>query len=219
MDGSQPRERQSREALVAHTRTTILDAAERLFAERGVMNVSNRQISEAAGQGNNAAVNYHFGTKSDLVRAIVRRHQEDIDARRAEAVRATADSGDVRYWVECLIRPTAEHLAAQGRTSYYARFSAQVIVEPGLAAIMAEEALDAAALHTILDRLESCLPDMPAEVREQRGQMSRQLIVSGYAERERALAVGRARMAWDRYATLLTDAVTGLWCASWTALD
>ena len=35
------------------TREAILTAAERLFAEHGVYAVSNRQVSEAAGQGNN----------------------------------------------------------------------------------------------------------------------------------------------------------------------
>ena len=48
------------------TQEAILKAAERLYAEHGVFAVSNRQVSEAAGQGNNAAVGYHFGTKADL---------------------------------------------------------------------------------------------------------------------------------------------------------
>ena len=43
------------------SRELILTAAERLFAEYGVLAVSNRQVGEAAGQGNNAAVGYHFG--------------------------------------------------------------------------------------------------------------------------------------------------------------
>jgi hypothetical protein len=38
--------------------------------------VANRPISEAAGQGDNAAVTYHFGAKADLICAIVRRHAE-----------------------------------------------------------------------------------------------------------------------------------------------
>ena len=61
------------------TREAILTAAERLYAEHGVFAVSNRQVSEAAGQGNNAAVGYHFGTKTDLVRAIEQRHREPIE--------------------------------------------------------------------------------------------------------------------------------------------
>jgi Bacterial regulatory proteins, tetR family len=60
------------------TRQAILSAAERLFAERGMYAVSNRQISEAAGQGNNAAACYHFGTRTDLLRAIENKHRVPI---------------------------------------------------------------------------------------------------------------------------------------------
>ena len=54
------------------TRERLITTAERLFAEQGVT-VSNRQVGEAARQANTAVVAYHFGTKADLVRAIVRR--------------------------------------------------------------------------------------------------------------------------------------------------
>ena len=52
------------------TRDRLLDAAERLFAERGLHAVSNRQVAEAAGQGNTAVVGYHVGTWTDLVLAV-----------------------------------------------------------------------------------------------------------------------------------------------------
>jgi len=68
------------------TREAILTAAERLFAEHGVYAVSNRQVSEAAGQGNNAAVGYHFGTKADLVRAIESKHRIPIEQLREQMV-------------------------------------------------------------------------------------------------------------------------------------
>src|SRR3954447_16934904 len=98
-------------ARASATRESILVTAERLFAEHGVFAVSNRQISEAAGQGNNAAVNYHFGTKTDLVRAIVRRHAEDTERIRSRMVAEAAGSTSLRDWVACLVRPNAEHLA------------------------------------------------------------------------------------------------------------
>ena len=81
------------------TREAILTAAERLFAEHGVYAVSNRQVSEAAGQGNNAAVGYHFGTKADLVRAIEGKHRLPIDELREQMVARTTESTDLREWV------------------------------------------------------------------------------------------------------------------------
>src|ERR1044071_2247741 len=84
------------------TREAILTVAERMFAEHGVFAVSNRQVSEAAGQGNNTAVGYHFGTKADLVRAIARRHSAPIEELRQRLLAEIAeDSTDVRDWIGC----------------------------------------------------------------------------------------------------------------------
>jgi AcrR family transcriptional regulator len=52
------------------TKEQIVLAAEGLFAERGIEGVSLRQIGAAAGNGNNSAVQYHFGTKERLVQAV-----------------------------------------------------------------------------------------------------------------------------------------------------
>jgi AcrR family transcriptional regulator len=49
------------------TRVKIMQAAERLFADRGIDGVALREIAAAAGQGNNTAVQYHFGSKERLV--------------------------------------------------------------------------------------------------------------------------------------------------------
>src|SRR5438094_6368065 len=109
------------------TRELILTAAERLFAEHGVFAVSNRQVSEAAGQGNNAAVGYHFGTKTDLVRAIIRKHTEQIERLRAQLVAEVSDPTDVREWVACLVRSSTEYFEAAGSPTWFARFGAQVM--------------------------------------------------------------------------------------------
>ena len=47
------------------TRERLLDAAEKLFAQKGYDAVSVREITSAAGS-NLAAVNYHFGSKENL---------------------------------------------------------------------------------------------------------------------------------------------------------
>jgi AcrR family transcriptional regulator len=61
------------------TRTQLLDAAERLFAERGYRGTSVRAITELAG-ANLAAVGYHFGSKAQLLTTVVRRVIEPINA-------------------------------------------------------------------------------------------------------------------------------------------
>ena len=204
---------------VLATREVILTTAERLFAEHGVYAVSNRQISDAAGQGNTAAVGYHFGTKTDLVRAIIRKHSARIDLLRARMVAEAEGSSDVRAWIGCLVRPNMEHLATLGSPTWFARFSAQVMTDPALRDIMAEEALGSPSLVQTIDGLNRCLPALPAEVRAERGDMARQLMVHMSAERERALADGTPtpRATWHDTATGLTDAITGLWLAPITA--
>lgn len=197
------------------TREAILTAAERLYAEHGLIAVSNRQISEAAGQGNNAAVGYHFGTKVDLVRAIVRRHTDPIEGIRSRKVAEAGDSTDLRVWVDCLVRPSTDHLAELGTPTWFARFSAQVMTDPALRDIMIVESLGSPALVQIIDNLNRCLPDLPAEVHADRDSMARHLIVQMTAERERALAEGTptARTTWSEAASGLTDALVGLFLA------
>jgi AcrR family transcriptional regulator len=205
-----------RDEQVTATREALLTAAERLFAERGVHAVANRQISEAAGQGNNAAVTYHFGNKADVVRAIVRRHAEEIEATRVRMVAAIGDSTDLRNWVACLVRPVTEHLEALGSPSWYARFLAQVMADPALNAIMVEESLDAApSLRQFEEGLTRCLPDLPAEVHLERVAMARHLVVQMSVERERALADHTAtfRPTWAATADSLIDAIVALWQA------
>lgn len=196
------------------TRETILAVAERMFAEHGVFAVSNRQISEAAGQGNNAAVGYHFGTKTDLLRAVVRRHAGRIDTLRERMLAETGDSHQVRDWVACLVRPGIQHLAELGSPTWYARFGAQLMADPVLRELMIDEAFGP-SVQRALEGLNNCLPGLPPPVRLERGDMARLTLVHTLAERERALADGThpARPGWDACATGLIDALTGLWLA------
>ncbi|MFG1814840.1 TetR/AcrR family transcriptional regulator [Kribbella sp. NPDC049174] len=208
-------EKDVRSVRVTATRELILATAERMFAERGVHEVSNRQISEAAGQGNNTAVGYHFGTKTDLVRAIVRKHSEPIEARRRELLAEIGSSADVRDWVTCLVRSATDHMGSLGTPSWLARFSAQLMNDPSLREIQIEESLNSPTLRQILDGLNQCLVDLPLPVRLERGDMARHLIIQMTAEFERALAEGTptTRATWREMADGLIDGIVGLWTA------
>ncbi|AEK45860.1 TetR family transcriptional regulator [Amycolatopsis mediterranei S699] len=190
-----------------------------MFAERGVHAVSNRQICEAAGQGNNAAVGYHFGTKAELVRAIASRHSAAIDELRRRRLAGIGGDATLRDWISCLVTPVVEHLAAAGSSTWYGRFGAQMMTDPALRPIMVEESLSSPALVRIVAGVHRCSPPMPAGVRAERGDMTRQLLVHVVADHERALAEGSPppRRDWPDVAAGLIDALTGLWSAPVTA--
>ncbi|HTX95597.1 MAG TPA: TetR family transcriptional regulator [Mycobacterium sp.] len=196
------------------TREAILSAAEVLFAERGIYAVSNRQISEAAGQGNNAAACYHFGTRTDLLRAIESRHRAPIEELRAQMLAAIGDSNELRDWVGALVRPLTDHLAAVGTPSWYARLAAQAMADPTYRHVVTKDALSSPLLVQTIDGINRRLPDLPRQVRSERMAMVRNLLMHTCAEHEGALAVDgpRSRSAWLAGEGLI-DAIVGLWNA------
>ena len=56
------------------TRAALLDAAARAFARDGVFNASLIDITRQAGQGNRAALRYHFGSRDGVLCAVIGRH-------------------------------------------------------------------------------------------------------------------------------------------------
>lgn len=92
------------------TRTALLDAAERLFLEKGYEQVSVRGINVAAGM-NPAAVNYHFGTKQDLVAALLERRLGPLWADPLVAMERRLAEGrppSVEELADLLVRPLDE---------------------------------------------------------------------------------------------------------------
>ncbi len=69
------------------TKDRILHAAEELFAQQGFASTSLRQVTSRA-DVNIAAVNYHFGSKDNLVNEVFRRRMDEMSAQRLEALEA-----------------------------------------------------------------------------------------------------------------------------------
>ncbi|WP_433293423.1 TetR/AcrR family transcriptional regulator [Pseudonocardia sp. CA-142604] len=209
------RSEKTRPDRAAATRDRILDAAERLFAERGVLAVSNRQIGEAAGQGNNSVVGYHFGGRSELVLAILRRHAVAVEKLRTDLLTRVGPGSALHDWVGCIVRPLPAHLAELGDQSWHARFLAQASNEPTLRAVIRADAKASLSLRQAREGMFRLLPALPAEVRAERGEMSRLVVVHMCAEYERALQNGAAspNRTWEMAAARLVDAVVGLWLA------
>ncbi|WP_019930173.1 TetR/AcrR family transcriptional regulator [Nocardia sp. BMG111209] len=200
------------------TRRALLSAAERLFAEHGIAPVTHRQITDTAGQGNNAAVVYHFGTKAGLVAAIEEDHAGAIEQLRQRRVEQTGDSVELRDWITCLVAPLTDHLATSGTPTWYARFAAQCATEPAYHRIVIDNALRSPSLRHVIDRIEASLPDLPREVRAGRNVMMRAVLLHTCANFERAFAAGKAPgRDWPTVGTELIDAMVGLWQATASA--
>src|SRR3990170_4312685 len=93
------------------TRAKILDAAEQVFAEKGINGSSLREIMITAGV-NIAAVNYYFGSKAGLLRAVIQRRYSDINGKRLAlldaAVRAGGGVASVEAWLTAYLTPFIE---------------------------------------------------------------------------------------------------------------
>lgn len=86
------------------TRDALLDAAERLFADVGIDGASLRSITNEAG-ANLASVNYHFGSKEGLVKAVLARRFRPITAQRLAMLDACdAKAGEGGPELECVLR-------------------------------------------------------------------------------------------------------------------
>jgi AcrR family transcriptional regulator len=94
-------------------REAIMDAAERLFAERGIEAVSLRTINAEAGYSV-AALHYHFGTRDNLVRALLERAQPPMLRARAAllAPLSASDAPALEAIVEALVRPLTAGMRA-----------------------------------------------------------------------------------------------------------
>ncbi len=68
-----------------NTKNKILDAAELLFADKGFNGTSLREITGQASV-NLAAVNYHFGSKKELVKAVMSRYMNELSPRLESAL-------------------------------------------------------------------------------------------------------------------------------------
>jgi AcrR family transcriptional regulator len=107
------------------TKTRILDAAENVFARAGYRDASLRVVTGRAGV-NLAAVNYHFGSKEDLLRAVLERRVVPLNAARQARMEAILDaarrSGRLPGVREILGALVASGLDQAGEGARYANF-------------------------------------------------------------------------------------------------
>lgn len=156
-------------------RERLLDAAERLFAERGLDAVSVRDITDAA-DANTASIHYHFGSKLDLISAILERRGGVLGQRRDELLDELEKQSDVdlRAVVEALVLPTAEMAAGSEGGRNYIAFLSVLGSHPELMPVLMS-LLDPYT-ERFLGTLGRVTPDLPEDVRVLRFAVGKDLI-------------------------------------------
>src|ERR1700737_5567148 len=116
-----------------HTRTAILFAAERLYADRGFGDVTLRDIVAAA-DVNLAAVNYHFGSKDELIAELFVTRSLATNRERLNELKAAKEKGGGRASIDAilhaLVGPTLRGCLGPDREgSTAARFMIRASIE------------------------------------------------------------------------------------------
>lgn len=152
------------------TRLRLLFMAEELFAERGIAVVPLRDIGIAAGQKNNAVVQYHFGDRESLIREIIVHRAATSEAHRVEWLADLLEDGQpqVGDLVRVFVHPLAAHLEDG---NHYLAFMSRYIIERGGYLGLESSGVPSATVHTLRSLLGRLLPDLAPEVLEERWTM------------------------------------------------
>jgi AcrR family transcriptional regulator len=159
------------DALLGASARQLLDVAELLFAERGIEAVSLREIVSESGQNNSSAVKYHFGTREDLIVAVVARRMWFVDGvrnKRLDILEATGQDDDIHAILWESQTALSDAVLEQPWGARYLCVLAQVLFHPGLDI---EARIDPALMTgqaRVRRMVRTLLPDLPAQVFEDR---------------------------------------------------
>ena len=112
------------------TQIQIILAAEKLFAKTGIDSVSLREIAVKAHQRNNYAVQYHFGSRENLVRAVFGHRMQQMEEQRGHMLVEAERNGtlhNIRTLLDMVYLPQLRLLDADGNHSY-ANFLCQYLL-------------------------------------------------------------------------------------------
>ncbi|MFD9944818.1 TetR/AcrR family transcriptional regulator [Nonomuraea sp. NPDC059023] len=115
------------------TRERLIETAIRLFGDHGVEATSLRTLTEEA-RTNIAAVNYHFGSKDGLLRAVIDQTMHPVNderRHRLDALESAPEPPSVADLVRAFVEPGTELLESHGDNGpAVARFIGRLVTEP-----------------------------------------------------------------------------------------
>ncbi|HEX7777168.1 MAG TPA: TetR family transcriptional regulator [Parvibaculum sp.] len=197
------------------TRTRLILAAEKLFGERGIHSVTLKEINVAAGQRNESALHYHFGSKAALVNAIMQHRVKVIDAHRIAAIEALLQQGrerELRPLLQASFQPMIELLGSEDGVRFV-RFLAQVLNDPDfdLPSIALSSGFEGIKSSNAL--IVAALGDLPPEIAVQRQRFIVEMAVSSLAIWTRHHDAVAETAARELFSANLFDSIVGFMTA------
>ncbi len=146
------------------TREHLLDVSEQLLSTRGIDGVSLREIRLAAGQRNTSALQFHFGDREGLLRALSDRHRPRLQGllvAHYDVMMAAGLEGDPRSLLGVFVRPTVDYVFEGPSPRAWVRILAELAARPELKVHdfvnnTAPEAIDTGT--RLLDSLQAAMP-------------------------------------------------------------
>jgi AcrR family transcriptional regulator len=173
----------------------LVDAAARLFAERGVDNVAIAEIVRAAGQRNTSAIHYHFGSRDEVLRAVLARHVPELAQRRVvllEEARARP-AADVRSAADAIVRPVTELAQGGWRQRAYLQIGSELAGSLDRVSPEIQELLQQTAGYEAWELLGRRCPKIPVDLWRLRQDLCIVFIGRAAADRARQLDQGGKR--------------------------
>lgn len=112
----------------AQTRARFIEAAQALFAERGIDSVSLSEITVAAGQKNRNALQYHFGDRAALLQAIIDSHAPRVHAHRQRIIDAVEANTPppASAAAQALVKPLTDYVLESEQAIFYVKILSQM---------------------------------------------------------------------------------------------
>jgi AcrR family transcriptional regulator len=172
----------------------------RLFGERGIEDVTLREIATAAGQKNHAAIFYYFGSKEDLVLQLLREGATIVNDRHHRTLDELEAGGkplEIRDIVQILIFAHADVHGGPGEDTF-SRFFQQAMTTHREWVRRANADELNSGYRRCLDHLRKLMPSMSVELEMQRFVFLGVCLRGVLAARESALSdVSRDHPTWN----------------------
>ena len=191
------------------TKHKLIRAGEQLFARQGIDGALARDIVAHAGQANDSAIQYHFGSRAGLLAAILAKHVQEMEAERQATLAGLGPNPRLATLVRAVVEPVAAKLQSDDGRDFLQIIAqlagrAQDGIEP--------EPIRGTALSEQLAMLaDACRARLPHAIADERITMMITTMTALLAERARRIGA-RRRVALDHdvYVANMVDMLTAM---------